>query len=169
MRRLLFVLIGLLLLASAGATTYRALELKVIAQKAEIAFYGTVKSVSVKTEQGTPWTDVTFNVKEALKGKLGKEVTLAFYGGATENETLSVSGMPSFKAGDEVIVLAYNAPYYSPIVGFSQGYWKLTKRGFENQLGQLLSLNKDGELTLSGSGVGTDALLAAFKKLLGTP
>jgi hypothetical protein len=166
-RRLGFVLVGLLLLASASATTYRALELSTMAQKAEIAFYGTVKSVSVKTVQGAPWTDVTFSVKEALKGKVGKEVTLAFYGGQTPDETLSVSNMPGFAAGDEVIVLAYDAPYYSPIVGFSQGYWKLSGRGFESQSGQLLGLDKDGKLTLSGSGAGTDALLAAFKKLLG--
>lgn len=175
----LTALVMLLLGSLSFATTYRALSLEEMTQRAELAFYGTVTDIQVEEREGEPWTVVTFAVSEALIELVTEEgdtapaesVELAFYGGTLPSgQTLNVEGMPRFQPGDEVIVLAYKAPYYSPIVGFSQGLWTLTERGFVDPQGRLLSLDEAGALQRDGAGAGTEALLAALGELLeGTP
>ena len=147
----------------AFATTYAELSLDELAARTEIAFYGTVTEVSVEERDGEPYTVVTFEVARALEGELGGTTTLTFLGGALEGgQSLVVTGMPQFSLSDEVIVFAYDAPYYSPIVGFSQGLWRLSEAGFRDEAGRVLSLNEAGEVVRDGAGAGTDALLNAL-------
>ena len=71
--------------------------------------------------------------------------------------------MPEFTRGGEVLVLAYDAPYYSPIVGFSQGLWRATPDGFEDEQGRLLSLGDAGELLRDGEGSDRTEVLDALE------
>jgi hypothetical protein len=96
---------------------------------------------------------------------VGEELSLSFYGG----EPVVVTGMPHFAPGEVVFVLAYNAPYYSPIVGFNQGLWRLGPRGFEDERGRLLSLGEAGELVLEGEGAADEEILTALRQALGGP
>ncbi len=159
-----------LLVALAGiamATTYLALTLDEMLERAELAFHGRVLERATEARDGEAWTLITFEVLSAWRGSQGGEVTLGFYGGTLEGGvSVAVSGMPELAVGDEVIVLAYDAPYYSPLVGFNQGLWRLTARGFERESGELLSLNEAGELTLDGDGAAIDELLAALRSRL---
>ena len=145
------------------ATTYAELNLDELTTRAETAFYGTVSEVNVEERNGDPYTVVTFDVARALAGEPGETTDLAFLGGSLEDgRALVVTGMPQFGLGDEVIVFAYDAPYYSPIVGFSQGLWRLTEAGFRDETGRVLSLDEAGQLVRDGTGAGTDALLEAL-------
>ena len=162
-RRLLVAALALLTAACAFATTYAELTLDELTTRAETAFYGTVSEVNVEERDGDPYTVVTFDVTRALTGELGETATLAFLGGTLDDgRSLVVTGMPQLSLGEEVIVFAYDAPYYSPIVGFSQGLWRLSEEGFRDETGRVLSLNEAGEVTRDGAGAGTDALLDAL-------
>ena len=147
----------------AFATTYAELTLDELFTRAETAFYGEVSEVNVEEREGEPYTVVTFDVTRALAGEPGETTTLAFLGGTLDDgRSLVVTEMPQFDLGDEIIVFAYDTPYYSPIVGFAQGLWRLTEEGFRDEAGRVLSLNEAGEVTRDGAGAGTDALLDAL-------
>lgn len=151
----------------ASATTYRDLSLSELVARSEIAFFGSVTEINVEDRDGEPYTVVTFRVARPLLGELGDTETLSFYGGElTGGQTLEVEGMPEFVSGDEVLVLAYDAPYYSPIVGFSQGLWHARPEGFEDEFGRLLSLSDSGELTRDGEGSDRDAVMDALEARL---
>ena len=163
----IFLLIALLF-SFTSATTYRELSLDELVARAELGFFGTVSETSVEARGNDPYTQVTFTVSRALTGDPGETVTLAFYGGTLpDGRTVAVEGMPEFARGDEVIVLAYDAPYYSPVVGFSQGLWRATPEGFRDLTGRLLSLGDEGRLLRDGEGGERapvlDALAARFE------
>ena len=154
-------------LSLASATTFRELSLAQLVDNAELGFLGTVSQTVVEERGGEPYTEVTFSVARALTGEVGENATLSFYGGALPNgQTVTVEGMPEFTRGDEVLVLAYDAPYYSPIVGFSQGLWRARPDGFEDEVGRLLSLNDSGTLTRDGEGGERNDILSALEARL---
>lgn len=145
------------------ATTYAELTLDELTTRTETAFYGTVSEVRVEERDGDPYTVVSFDVTRSLEGEPGDTTQLAFLGGdLPDGRSLAVTEMPQFELGEEVIVFTYNTPYYSPIVGFSQGLWRLSEEGFRDETGRVLSLSEAGEVTRDGAGAGTDALLDAL-------
>ena len=188
MKKILVCLCLLAFLPSVMATTFRALSFDEIVTKAELAFYGTVVDVNVRELDGEPWTLVQFDVTESYYGveeaiadeaddadddapvedepvdefaSVG-QVSLLFYGGAfPDGDSLSVSLMPNFEIGEQVLVMAYRKPYYSPIVGFRQGLWRDTPSGLTDEQGRKLSINADGNIILEGEGDSTANLLAA--------
>lgn len=174
MKRL--IVLAALLLGFATATTYRELSLDQIVNRAELGFFGRVATVAVAVQEGEPYTEVTFDVLRRLTGEAAgfvtdaetSSVTLSFYGGTLPNgRSVTVEGMPKFARGDEVLILAYDAPYYSPIVGFSQGFWRATPTGFQDMNGRLLSLSDAGRLLRDGPGSEQTAVLDALETELG--
>lgn len=138
---LLLMLLLMLLLSAATATTYLELSLDEMFDKADIAFFGEVTASESQARDGEPWTLVTFRVARDLRGDLdADEITLAFYGGSAGGVTVNVTDMPQFRRGEEVLMLAYDAEYYSPIVGFAQGLWRLEAQGFTDEQGRVLTL-----------------------------
>ena len=161
--RNLFAAALLMVATCAFATTYEELSLDELTTRAETAFYGAVSEINVEERDGDPYTVVTFNVTRSLKGEPGETRALAFLGGTLDDgRSLIVTDMPQFELTEEVIVFAYNTPYYSPIVGFSQGLWRLSKEGFQDEAGRVLSLDAEGGLLRDGPGAGTDDLLNAL-------
>lgn len=157
------LLTALLMLSFASATTYRELSLDELLARAELGFSGTVSEIAVEPREGEPYTQVTFTVSRPLTGELEETVTLSFYGGTLpDGRSVEVEGMPEFARGDEMLVLAYDAPFYSPIVGFSQGLWRATPEGFEDLTGRLLSLDDAGRILRDGEGADRTAVLDAL-------
>lgn len=172
-------LLLMLLLSTATATTYLELNLEEMFDKADIAFFGEVTASESEARDGEPWTLVTFRVARDLIGDLEtEEITLAFYGGSADGVTLNVTDMPQFRRGEEVLMLAYDAEYYSPIVGFVQGLWRLEAQGFTDVRGRVLTLElppEDAETAdedvlptflPDGEGSDSESVLAAFERAL---
>ena len=165
--RLVMTLLAALLLGSATATTYRQLSLPEIFERTEIAFLGTVASVTVEERMGQPWTVVEFAVDRNLAGQAEEgRIELAFLGGDLAGGGLRVNLMPSFEVGDEALVLAYEEEYISPIVGFDQGLWRLTGGALRDVRGRRLSLDDDGRLAEDGPPVEVELLLDAVDREL---
>lgn len=175
LRASLAAVLALTLWAGAHATTYLALTPMQMLDKADLAFAGTVSSVSVTVRDGRPWTDVGFEVTAPLKGvatdatgKAKGPVTLSFLGGdAPGGPSLTVGGMPHFENGERVLIFAYRQAYASPIVGFRQALWRVTAAGVVDEEGRPLSVDGDGNLVTGGSGATLQQIVDAIDKHLG--
>lgn len=151
-RLLITVLVLLTMGLPALATTFVERTLDELIEAAELAFHATVSSVTAVLQDGEPWTEVTFELHELLLDPEAdpvdsSSVTLRFLGGSAGGSQLSVALMPEFEPGDEVLLLAYTDPYYSPVVGFNQGLWYLDPAGsWLDVRGQRLGLSDEGSL-----------------------
>ncbi|HXZ13296.1 MAG TPA: hypothetical protein VEG64_12985 [Candidatus Sulfotelmatobacter sp.] len=59
---------------------------------------------SVGWDAGEIWTFITFDVKEVWKGSAHEQVVVRLLGGRTAEVTSTVSGVPRFRAGEEVVL-----------------------------------------------------------------
>ncbi|MCA9836437.1 MAG: hypothetical protein KC422_05970 [Trueperaceae bacterium] len=164
MRKLLILLV-VAALTLVHATTFEALSFEDMLAKAEIAFYGTVTATTVVEQDGEPWTQVSFEVLEPYRGveEDSSSLELLFYGGQSATVNQQVSLMPSFTVGEKLILFAYDAQYYSPIVGFNQGLWREMENGFRGEAGDLLSLEGE-QLVLTGQGLSPEDLLTRMRQ-----
>lgn len=166
------VLEGLALLplvALAHATTWVPLAIDEMLDRAELVFLGTVATVRVEERAGEPWTVVGFRVEEGFLGvEEDAELELAFYGGSPPSgPSVTVSGMPRFETGERLLVLAYEADYYSPIVGFSQGLWRERGGALVDETGRRLGLAADGALDPDGEGAAPEDVATALRARYG--
>jgi hypothetical protein len=168
MRRSLLILACLLVGAPAWATGYRALTLPQLLAAAEIAFVGTVASQRVEAREGEPWTVVEFDVERWLLGGAaqGRRQDLSFLGGELVGEGLRVSLMPRFEVGERVLLLAHQEEYYSPIVGFNQGLWRLEGRGLVDEQGRFLGLDEAGRLAPDAPERGSELVIDSVAREL---
>jgi hypothetical protein len=73
-------------------------------------FAGRVESTSSDRIRGLPVTRVTFQVEENIRGAEGETITLTFLGGSLPNGLpYRVLGMPVFRPGERVVLLAHPA------------------------------------------------------------
>ncbi|MCY4636558.1 MAG: hypothetical protein OXG04_18980 [Acidobacteria bacterium] len=101
-----------------------------VVESAEVVAAGTVTAINETwdAEQEAPFTEVTFSNLDVVKGQVGgEELTLHFLGGPDpDGYVLVVSGMPQFEVGDRAVVFsAGNGVQISPLVGWSQGLYRL--------------------------------------------
>ncbi len=154
------------------ATTYTLLSLEEMAAQADLAFRGTVRSSEAVLQDGDPWSRVVFEVTEVLRAADPPLVqdgllTLEFLGGTADGIQLSVALMPQFTPGQEVILLVYDEPYFSPVVGFNQGLWSLADSGvWLGEDGVALALDDAGELQPGAADTDSERVLTALRQLL---
>lgn len=152
----------------AAATTYLPLTVEEMLERAEIAFVGVVETVRVEDRAGEPWTVVAFRVEEAFLGAEKDALELAFLGGELPSgRSLAVSGMPRFEEGERVLLLAYDEPAYSPVVGFAQGLWRERGGAFVDEADRPLGLGAEGRLEPDGPAAATEDVLAALRARFG--
>jgi hypothetical protein len=73
-------------------------------------------------------TDVTFAIERTIKGPTYAERSLEFLGGTVGDDTLHVSGMPTFHVGDrDVLFVSDTGRPVSPIVGFMYGRFRIVR------------------------------------------
>lgn len=145
--------LALLVGPAAAVTTFIELSLPEILERAEIGFLGTVSSMRVESREGQPWTVVEFEVERTLLSEESepRNRTLAFLGGETASgESLQVNLMPVFEVGERVVVLAYDEEYFSPVVGFNQGLWRLDGGELVDETGRRLGLDDRDRLVHDG-------------------
>jgi len=163
----------LFLFSSSIATTYRSLTVDEIIQRTDIAFHATVTEVVVEIREDDSgqiepelWTKVSFKILEALKGDVVDTHSLYFYGGSSEEKTLQVEAMPVFRVSDELLVFAYDAPYYSPLVGFSQGLFRLDEGTWQNESGMWLMVDEGGFRLADEAFEDSDAVVSLLREVL---
>ena len=152
-------LTALTLLSSfALATTFQKLSLEQQVERAEVIVRATIKTVTIETRVGRTWTAYTLEVKSYLRGEAA---ALPVRGGAPSfavlgGDKLRLEGAPAFKAGEDWLLMLYQKPFDSPIVGFRQGAYR-----FDNAC----VLDVDGKaVTLEPAGKRSDATETAFLK-----
>jgi hypothetical protein len=106
-----------------------------VIQKADVIFLGKVVDQQNRygTDQKMIFTDVTFDVEELIYRKptsepiSGREIVLSFAGGRMGEESIRVSGVPSFETGKRYLMLIRRdgKTYASPVIGSSQGLFKI--------------------------------------------
>jgi hypothetical protein len=158
-------LIGLGLINTGLATVINALTLEQQVEKAQIIMHTLITTSEVQNrENNKTWTAYALEPKKFIRGSsaeliklniANKQVpSLSIYGGAN----IQLEGAPSFKAGDELVLLMYTKAYDNPIVGFNQGAYRVNG-------GKVTTL--DGKaLTVTLAGKAVEATLENFLKQL---
>lgn len=166
--RAVLSLIALMLCTAAIATTFRELSLEQIFTATEVGFVATVSSTSVEMRGDMPWTVVEFEVERWLTGGPAENRhQLAFLGGSRAGGAgLQVNLMPAFEVGERVLILAYDEEYYSPIVGFNQGLWRLRDQALIDARGGLLGVDDEGRLLADGAGGDQESVIEALVREL---
>lgn len=125
---------------SVFATTYQRLDLAAMAAKADVIVYANVLSSAVETRGSLPWTTYTLQARRFAKGAAdvlqtsGGQFGFSILG--DPNGQTRLEGAPSFKAGEQVVLLLYASKYDNPIVGFTQGAFEVVGNAVQDLNGQ---------------------------------
>ncbi len=128
MKRLLsLVVLAPILLSStpADATTVLRISLEKMTRASAVILHGTVASsqaVAVKGNERHIRTDVTIEITELVKGpKDMRRITLELPGGQLGKYAMKIPGMPSFTAGQEVVLFLEKTAQNWALTGLGQG------------------------------------------------
>jgi hypothetical protein len=102
-----------------------------LAQRASLIVEGQVtQQRTVRLEQ-RPWlvTEYQIQVQHTYKGQAQGSVTVRVPGGTLEGQSVAIEGMPSFKAGERVLLLAEAVPGGHLPLGLWQGVFRLQPDG----------------------------------------
>lgn len=140
-----FILAGLLTaiacLAPAYALSVLPVSLDELIDTSAVAFEGTcVDNRSARDPAtGLPVTYTTFEVRDVLKGDVGRTHVIKQVGGALENENLTyrVQGVPTFTPGEDYVVFlaGVSAQGFSSPMGLGQGRFTVHSRGGVREAG----------------------------------
>jgi len=112
----------------AGATVVVAKDFGALCAEADLIFVGTVASTQSRwsdPQRQAIETVVTFADLTWLRGGPQATVELRFGGGELEGLRESVAGVPQFTVGERRVIFAHAGHYVSPLVGFSQGQFRV--------------------------------------------
>ena len=119
----------LLLLAVAGwTTTVLKMDLPALVQESDSIVQGQVERMDAlwDAQRKTIFTYISVKVHEPLKGEPGRTILIRQIGGKVGTMNLSISGMPVFRNGEEVILFLKRNPEASyHVVGLSQGKYDI--------------------------------------------
>lgn len=129
MRRLWAAVALLLACTAAQATTLTPIDAAGLVDGAELIFTGVAvdRQVATSRDGRYPYTFITFQVEEVMKGAVEDELlTLRFEGGEIGDEYIQVHGIPTFERyGRYLLFVADNGEAISPVVGWEQGKLEL--------------------------------------------
>jgi hypothetical protein len=119
-------------LQSARATTVIPPSFDQLVSQAEVIFQGRVTDVrSQWIGEGAERhivSYVTFKVEDAVKGKPGESYTIRMFGGTVDDESMGVSGAPTFKLGDDdILFIENNGTQVIPLVGIMHGRFRVKR------------------------------------------
>jgi len=133
--------------ATTRATTIKKhLDLVDLLQQSELIVHGRVKSVTDGIDaRGIPYTEVTLQVSESLKGKTGGEYTFRQFGllaprrmgDGRVNLMVTPSAWATYAKGDEAIYFLRKAAAWTGLrttAGLAQGQFKVSVAGAANSV-----------------------------------
>jgi hypothetical protein len=141
-------------LSAAGwTTTVLKMDLPALVRESDSIVQGYVARTEAQWDEKAKivFTSVYITVRERLKGDPEPYVLVRQIGGKVGTMNLSVIGMPTFSAGEEVILfLKRNAQASYHVVGLSQGKYAISDGwAFANNSGVELMDRTKGRLTES--------------------
>ena len=98
------ILFAITIHGNAGATTLARMSLEKLARSAPLIVRARCVGNSTRWDAGEIWTFTNFNVEEIWRGSAPPEITVHLLGGRLGNLTSTVSGVPRFLPGEEVVL-----------------------------------------------------------------
>jgi hypothetical protein len=127
MKRLVVILLFLsVFLPAAYASISLAMDVKELTQGSALVVRGTVKKTKSLWSDKRIVTEVTLSVSSSLKGAPGAEVTLYTPGGVVDGVGMKVSGAPTFKEKEEVLVFLQARKGDYSVLGLGQGKYSIS-------------------------------------------
>ena len=122
------MLVAMLIVAGAQATTIMGMDVDRLANDAELIFEGEVIAVNARQQPGSGiiHTYITFTVLDVIKGNdPGPTLELRFMGGSHEGKIVQVTGMTQPRLGEQGIyfVESLSQDMVNPLLGWSQGHY----------------------------------------------
>jgi len=123
----LFLLFAALLVCpSAGATTFARMSVAEMTHAAPVIVRARCVANTVNLEEGEIWTFTEFEIQETWRGTAPARITVRLLGGRLGDITSTVSGVPRFHGGEEVVLFLQPAPRGNfSIVSWQQGTFRI--------------------------------------------
>jgi len=98
------LLFALMIQVNADATTLARMSIEQMSRTAPLIVRVRCIGNSTGWDAGEIWTFTNFEVEETWRGKAPETITVRLLGGRMGNLTSSISGVPRFRPGEEVIL-----------------------------------------------------------------
>jgi hypothetical protein len=164
MRRLFTFILGITIgVTPLLATTVTKMELHELVSLSDAIVQGRIESVEARWEDRLIYTYASVTIDDPLKGERRRALLIRQPGGRIGSLNVSVSGVPQFRTGDEVIVFLRNRQDGTfEIVGLSQGKYDIVNNfAVSNTSGLTLVDSKTG--TISERAIEAKTPLESFK------
>jgi hypothetical protein len=119
--------------ATASATTLERMSIAKMTEHAQLVVRARCVANTVAWDGGEIWTFTSFEIEDSWKGAptgAAQQVTVRLLGGTVGNLTSTVSGVPRFRAGEEVILFLQPTPRGDfSIVSWVQGTFRIHRDG----------------------------------------
>lgn len=146
-----------LISSAASATTVLQVSVEQMSLASHTIAHGVVISSRAETIDGNPRhirTIVKIEVKQLLRGQAGtRQLTLELPGGQVGSWAMKIPGMPSFTAGEEIVVFLEKTKQNWALTGLSQGKFSVTTDTLGNKTVtrsldgiHMVARDKDGRL-----------------------
>ena len=110
----------------ARATTLKRMSVADLSRAAHTVVRARCVTSSTRWDAGEIWTFTTFDVEELWKGSAPAQITVRLLGGSAGNFTSTVSGVPRFAPGEELILFLERTPAQDfSIVSWMQGTFRI--------------------------------------------
>ena len=110
----------------ARATTLKRMSVADLSRAAHTIVRVRCVTNSTRWDAGEIWTFTTFDVEETWKGSAPAQITVRLLGGHAGNLTSTVSGVPRFAPGEELILFLERTPAQDfSIVSWMQGTFRI--------------------------------------------
>jgi hypothetical protein len=122
------VLVVLFLASTACGTTLARMDLRQLAQSAQIIIRARCESSQARLDGGNIWTIYDFTVLETLKGAPQQSLSVRLPGGRVGHIETKVDGAPKFRADEEVVLFVEKTSVggYS-ITSWAQGTFRVRR------------------------------------------
>jgi len=116
------------------ATTLERMSLEKLTQTAPIIVRAQCRENSAAWDAGEIWTSTSFEVEQVWKGSAPPHITVRLLGGRAGNLTSTVSGIPRFRPGEEVVLFLEPAFRRAlSVVSWQQGAFRIRRDAFADR------------------------------------
>ena len=110
----------------ARATTLKQMSVADLSRAAHTIVRAHCAANFTRWDAGEIWTFTTFDVEETWKGSVPAQITVRMLGGTAGSLTSTVSGVPRFSSGEELILFLERTPAQDfSIVSWMQGTFRI--------------------------------------------